>query len=55
MQKKKTARKRLALSKETLATLTNGDMRKVVGGDIILGSPTGWYCTRYCDDSITTE
>ncbi|HEX2568210.1 MAG TPA: class I lanthipeptide [Polyangia bacterium] len=51
---KKPGVKKLALSKETLRTLKSQELAHIVGGDLeILASPTGWYCTRLCGNSIT--
>jgi hypothetical protein len=52
---KKPSVKKLALSKETLRTLKARELTHIVGGDLeILASPTGWFCTRLCGNSLTT-
>lgn len=51
---KKPSVKKLVLSKETLRTLKARELSHVMGGDdVILASPTGWFCTRYCGNSVT--
>ena len=53
---KKPSVKKLVLSKETLRTLETQELSHIAGGaEEILASPTGWFCTRYCGNSITGQ